>query len=61
MTVLDIIDKIKDIEDIQRELQKIADFSQTSSSDETVLIGAINALDDYIHELTHKEVKEKNI
>ena len=58
MTVLDIIDKIKDIEDIQRELQKIADFSQTSSSDETVLIGAINALDDYIHELTHKEVKE---
>ena len=61
MTVLDIIDKIKDIEDIQRELQKIADFSQTSSSDETVLIGAINALDDYIHELTHKEVKEKNV
>ena len=56
MTVLDIIDKIKVVEDIQRELQKIAD-SQTSSSNETVLIDAINALDDYIHELTHKEVK----
>ena len=61
MTVLDVINKIKDIEDIQRELQKIADFSPTGSSNETVLIGAINALDDYICELNNKEVKEKNV
>lgn len=61
MTVLDVIDKIKHIENIQRALQEISDRQQTSSSDEDKLVDAINALDDYIYELTHKEVKEKNV
>ena len=61
MTVLDIINKIKHIETIQDSLRLIADRQQTSSSDEDKLNNAIDALDDYIHELNNKEVKEKNV
>ena len=61
MTVLDIINKIKHIETIQDSLRLIADRQQTSSSDEDKLNDAIDALDDYIHELNNKEVKEKNV
>ena len=61
MTVLDIINKIKHIETIQDSLRLIADRQQTSSSDEDKLNNAIDALDDYIHELNGKEVKEKNV
>ena len=58
MTVLDVINKIKRIEAIQKSLKEISDRQLTSSSDEDKLGDAIDALDDYIHELTHKEVKE---
>ena len=61
MTVLDIINKIKDIETIQKSLKEISDRQQTSSSDEDKLSDAIDMLDDYIHELMRKEVKEKNV
>ena len=61
MTVLDIINKIKHIETIQDSLRLIADRQQTSSSDEDKLNNAIDALDDYIHELNNKEVKEKKV
>ena len=61
MTVLDIINKIKHNETIQDSLKLIANRQQTSGFDEDKLNNAINALDDYIHELTHKEVKEKNV
>ena len=59
MIVLDIIEKIERIENVQRALQEISDHQQTSSSDESWLRDAIDALDDYIQELMHKEVKEK--
>lgn len=61
MTVLDIINKIEHIETIQDSLKLIANRQQTSSSDEDKLEDAIDALDDYIHELNNKEVKEKNV
>ena len=59
MIVLDIIEKIKRIENVQRALKEISDRQQTSSSDADWLGDAIDALDDYIQELMHKEVKEK--
>ena len=58
MIVLDIIEKIERIENVQRALKEISDRQQTSSSDESWLGDAIDALDDYIQELMHKEVKE---
>ena len=61
MTVLEIVNKIKHIETIQDSLRLIADRQQTSSSDEDKLNNAIDALDGYIQELMHKEVKEKNV
>ena len=59
MIVLDIIEKIERIENVQRALKEISDRQQTSSSDADWLGDAIDALDDYIQELMHKEVKEK--
>ena len=61
MIVLDIIEKVERIENVQRALKEISDRQQTSSSDEDRLGDAIDALDDYIQELMHKEVKEKNL
>ena len=61
MTVLDVINKIKRIEAIQKSLKEISDRQLTSSSDEDKLNNAIDALDGYIQELMHKEVKEKNV
>lgn len=61
MTVLDVINKIKRIEAIQKSLKEISDRQLTSSSDEDKLGDAIDALDDYIRELNNKEVKEKNV
>lgn len=61
MTVLDIVNKIKRIETIQESLKEISDCQQLSSSDEDKLGDAIDMLDDYIHELMRKEVKEKNV
>ena len=58
MIVLDIIEKIERIENVQRALKEISDRQQTSSSDEDWLRDAIDALEDYIQELMHKEVKE---
>ena len=59
MIVLDIIEKIERIENVQRALKEISDRQQTSSPDADWLGDAIDALDDYIQELMHKEVKEK--
>ena len=59
MTVLDILNKVKDIENIQRLLGGISDRPQTSNPDKDILGDAIDMLDDYIHELMRKEVKEK--
>ena len=61
MTVLDVVNKIKRIEAIQKSLKEISDRQLTSSSDEDKLGDAIDALDDYIRELNNKEVKEKNV
>ena len=61
MTVLDILNKVKDIENIQRLLGAISDRPQTSNPDKDTLGDAIDMLDDYIHELMCKEVKEKNV
>ena len=61
MTVLDILNKVKDIENIQRLLGGIYDRPQTSKPDKDTLGDAIDMLDDYIHELMRKEVKEKNV
>ena len=61
MIVLDIIEKIERIENVQRALKEISDRQQTSSSDEDWLRDAIDALEDYIQELMHKEVKESRI
>lgn len=61
MTVLDIFDKVKVIENIQRLLGGISDRPQTSKPDKDTLGDAIDMLDDYIHELMRKEVKEKNV
>ena len=58
MTVLDVINKIKRIEAIQKSLKEISDRQLTSSSDEDKLGDAIDTLDGYIQELMHKEVKE---
>ena len=61
MIVLDIIEKIERIENVQRALKEISDRQQTSSSDADWLGDAIDALEDYIQELMHKEVKETDI
>ena len=61
MIVLDIIEKIERIENVQRALKEISDRQQTSSSDEDWLRDAIDALEDYIQELMHKEVKENGV
>ena len=61
MIVLDIIEKIERIENVQRALKEISDRQQTSSSDEDWLRDAIDALEDYIQELMHKEVKESRV
>lgn len=61
MIVLDIIEKIERIENVQRALKEISDRQQTSSSDADWLGDAIDALDDYIQELVHKEVKENSV
>ena len=61
MIVLDIIEKIERIENVQRALKEISDRQQTSSSDADWLRDAIDALEDYIQELMHKEVKENGV
>ena len=58
MKVIDIFDKVKDLEELQDKLKNIADREDTDDRDELVMYEAVEVIDAYIRELMIKEVKE---
>lgn len=58
MKVIDILDKVKDLEELQNKLKNIADRQITADRDELVMYEAIEVIDAYVRELMIKEVKE---
>ena len=58
MKVIDVFDKVKDLEELQDKLKNIADREDTDDREALVMYEAVSVIDAYIRELMIKEVKE---